>query len=252
MHAPAELADIVTDILARIRDRAPRVHCITNNVAQHYTASMLLAAGAVPSMTIAAEEVVSFVASADALLVNLGTLDAERRGAIDAALGAAAAARMPWVLDPVFIDVTPTRAHFARKLVERAAGGGAAQSSGIRHAVGRRARRRRAGALCQGARCRRRGHRRGRPRDRRLAPPHDRQRPSVHGAGDGRRAAPRPRWSAPRLRSRATPSSRRPRRSPRSPSPAKSPRRTPTVRAASPSRSSTPCTISTARPCVRG
>jgi len=57
MHAPADLADIVTDILARIRDRAPRVHCITNNVAQHYTASMLLAAGAVPSMTIAAEEV---------------------------------------------------------------------------------------------------------------------------------------------------------------------------------------------------
>jgi hydroxyethylthiazole kinase len=118
MHAPAELADTVTDILARIRDRAPRVHCITNNVAQHYTASMLLAAGAVPSMTIAAEEVVSFVASADALLVNLGTLDAERREAIDAALGAAAA-RMPWVLDPVFIDVTPTRARFARKLIER-------------------------------------------------------------------------------------------------------------------------------------
>jgi len=26
---------------------------------------------------------------------------------------------MPWVLDPVFIDVTPTRAHFARKLIER-------------------------------------------------------------------------------------------------------------------------------------
>jgi hydroxyethylthiazole kinase len=119
MHAPAELADIITDILARIRDRAPRVHCITNNVAQHYTASMLLAAGAVPSMTIAAEEVVSFVACADALLVNLGTLDVERRGAIDAALGAAAAARMPWVLDPVFIDVTPTRAHFARRLVGR-------------------------------------------------------------------------------------------------------------------------------------
>ncbi len=26
---------------------------------------------------------------------------------------------MPWVLDPVFIDVTPTRARFARKLIER-------------------------------------------------------------------------------------------------------------------------------------
>jgi hydroxyethylthiazole kinase len=117
MHTPAELADIAADILARIRDRGPRVHCITNNVAQHYTASLLLAAGAVPSMTIAREEIVSFVASADALLVNLGTFDAERRGAIDVALGAVAAARMPWVLDPVFIELTPARAQVARELV---------------------------------------------------------------------------------------------------------------------------------------
>jgi hydroxyethylthiazole kinase len=119
MHAAAELAETVADILARIRDRGPRVHCITNNVAQHYTASMLLAAGALPSMTIAAAEIVSFVASADALLVNLGTLDAERRGAIEVALGAADAARMLWVLDPVLIDVTPARAQFARELVAR-------------------------------------------------------------------------------------------------------------------------------------
>src|SRR5580704_4898752 len=104
MHAPVELADIAADVLARIRDRAPRVHCITNTVAQNYTANMLLAAGAVPAMTIAPEEVVSFVAGADALLVNLGTFDAERRHAIELALGAVQAARMPWVLDPVFIE----------------------------------------------------------------------------------------------------------------------------------------------------
>jgi hydroxyethylthiazole kinase len=119
MHAPVELADIAADILARIRARAPRVHCVTNTVAQQYTANMLLAAGAVPSMTIAPEEIVSFVAGADALLVNLGTFDAERRAAIDAAVGAANAARMPWVLDPVFIELTPARAQFARELLAR-------------------------------------------------------------------------------------------------------------------------------------
>jgi hydroxyethylthiazole kinase len=119
MHAPVKLADIAADILGRVRDRAPRVHCITNTVAQQYTANMLLAAGAVPSMTIAREEIVSFVASADALLVNLGTLDAERRGAIDVALGAVHAARMPWVLDPVFIESSPGRAQFARELLAR-------------------------------------------------------------------------------------------------------------------------------------
>jgi hydroxyethylthiazole kinase len=119
MHAPADLADIAADVLARVRDRSPRVHCITNTVAQAYTANMLLAAGAVPSMTISPEEIVSFVASADALLVNLGTLDAERRGAIDVALGAVKTARMPWVLDPVFIENSPGRAEFARELLTR-------------------------------------------------------------------------------------------------------------------------------------
>ena len=119
MHAPVELADIAADVLARIRDRAPRVHCITNTVAQNYTANMLLAAGAVPSMTISPEEIASFVASADALLVNLGTFDAERRAAISIALEAAQMARVPWVLDPVFIERSPGRAQFACELLAR-------------------------------------------------------------------------------------------------------------------------------------
>ncbi|MGH6672035.1 MAG: hydroxyethylthiazole kinase [Xanthobacteraceae bacterium] len=119
MHAPVELADIAADVLARVRDRSPRVHCITNTVAQNYTANVLLAAGAVPSMTVSPDEIVSFIAAADALLVNLGTLDAERRVAIDIALGAVETARMPWVLDPVFIQSSPGRAQFARELLAR-------------------------------------------------------------------------------------------------------------------------------------
>jgi hydroxyethylthiazole kinase len=127
MHAPLDFADISADVLARIKRRAPRVHCITNSVAQAYTANMLLAAGAIPSMTIAREEVAAFVAGADALLVNLGTFDAERRAAIDLALGATGQERMgqggqgkmPWVLDPVFIERSPARAQFAQSLVAR-------------------------------------------------------------------------------------------------------------------------------------
>ncbi len=119
MHAPVEFADIAADVLARIRERAPRVHCITNAVAQQYTANMLLAAGAVPSMTIAAEEIADFVAGADALLVNLGTFDAERRSAIEVALGVQKERNMPWVLDPVFIERSPARANFARALIGR-------------------------------------------------------------------------------------------------------------------------------------
>jgi hydroxyethylthiazole kinase len=117
MHAPIELADIAADVLARIRERAPRVHCITNSVAQQFTANMLLAAGAVPSMTISADEIGAFVAGADALLVNLGTSDRERKSAIEVAVKIAAGKELPWLLDPVFVDRSPGRAQFGRDLL---------------------------------------------------------------------------------------------------------------------------------------
>jgi hydroxyethylthiazole kinase len=118
MHAPRDLPLMAADILARIRARRPRVHCITNSVAQNYTANMLLAAGAVPSMTTDPAEIREFVASADALLVNLGTLDAVRQAAITAALEEAVG-HMPWVLDPVFVDRALSRAAFALELAAR-------------------------------------------------------------------------------------------------------------------------------------
>src|SRR6185295_217458 len=113
----AELPHITADILARLRARAPRVHCITNSVAQAFTANALLAAGAIPSMTLSADEIGAFVARADALLVNLGTFDEERRDAAVAALEVASERRVPWVLDPVFIDRSEPRAACARSLV---------------------------------------------------------------------------------------------------------------------------------------
>ena len=47
---------------------------------------------------------------ADALLINLGTFDAERRKASLAAVATANKRRIPWVLDPVFIDRSASRA----------------------------------------------------------------------------------------------------------------------------------------------
>jgi len=114
-----DLAAASADVLERLRARRPRVHCITNAVAQNFTANVLLAAGARPSMTIAPEEIGAFVASADALLVNLGTFDRERREATDTAIEVAADEGLPWVLDPVLIDRSEPRAAYARTLVER-------------------------------------------------------------------------------------------------------------------------------------
>ncbi len=119
MPDPVDYADVAIEVRQRIRGHAPRVHCITNTVAQQFTANVLLAAGAVPSMTLSPQEIGAFVAGADALLVNLGTFDAERRAAVEAALRAAAEHGKPWLLDPVFIERSPGRAEFARGLVER-------------------------------------------------------------------------------------------------------------------------------------
>jgi hydroxyethylthiazole kinase len=102
-----------------IRAKNPRIHCITNTVAQAYTANMLLAAGATPSVTTSPEEIAGFVGGADNLLVNLGTLDAERREGIGLALDVAAAKNLSWVLDPVFVDRSPLRLAFARGLIAR-------------------------------------------------------------------------------------------------------------------------------------
>src|SRR3954466_13962269 len=76
-----ELPAIAADVLERLRERRPRVHCITNAVAQAFTANLLLAAGAVPSMTIALKEGKAFAARADAVLINGGTFDPERQKA---------------------------------------------------------------------------------------------------------------------------------------------------------------------------
>ncbi len=117
MRSPrSELPQITADVLDRVRQRRPRVHCLTNAVAQAYTANMLLAAGAIPSMTIGPAEIAGFVAHADALLINLGTFDAERRVATLKAIATANKAGRPWVLDPVFIARSLARAAFARTL----------------------------------------------------------------------------------------------------------------------------------------
>jgi hydroxyethylthiazole kinase len=118
-RSPRDLPRLTAGVLERLRARRPRVHCITNAVAQAFTANMLLAAGAVPSMTIAADEIADFVGGADALLVNLGTFDAQRRAAVDIAVQTAAAKSIPWLLDPVFVDRARPRAEYARALVGR-------------------------------------------------------------------------------------------------------------------------------------
>ncbi|MCB1475808.1 MAG: hydroxyethylthiazole kinase [Rhodobiaceae bacterium] len=102
--------------LERLREEAPSVHCLTNTVAQAFTANCCLALGLRPSMTDTANEVAYFVRDARALLINLGTLAPERRETIGIAVDLMRDEQRPWVLDPVFVDVSEPRAAFAREL----------------------------------------------------------------------------------------------------------------------------------------
>ena len=108
----------IAAVAARLRERRPRIHVLTSPVAQTFTANMLLAIGAEPSMTTSPEEVPAFVSNADALLINLGMLDRMRRDASLTAVEAAKEAGVPWVLDPVKIEISPSRLDFARRLMD--------------------------------------------------------------------------------------------------------------------------------------
>jgi hydroxyethylthiazole kinase len=70
-------------------------------------------------MTIAPEEVASFVAHADSLLINIGTLSSERRQSIEIAVDEAIDQGLPWALDPAFVDRARLRAAFARTLIRK-------------------------------------------------------------------------------------------------------------------------------------
>ena len=111
------LVKVTSDALARIRAGRPRVHGLTNTVAQAFTANTLLAIGAVPTMTGAADEVADFVARSAALYVNLGTLDAGRRAGIAAGIAAAREKAVPWVLDPAHCEASPGRTRYATDLL---------------------------------------------------------------------------------------------------------------------------------------
>ncbi|MFC5430675.1 hydroxyethylthiazole kinase [Paraburkholderia denitrificans] len=111
------LPSILFSVVDDVRRRAPLVHCLANLVTTNMTANVLLAAGASPAMVVAREEVAEFVTLANALSVNLGTLDAAQAEAIQVAVEAGRAAGVPWVLDPVAVGALTFRTDFARKLI---------------------------------------------------------------------------------------------------------------------------------------
>ena len=103
--------------LALVRAKSPLVHNITNYVAMNFSANALLAIGASPVMAHAVEEMNDMVAIASALVINIGTLDAEWVRGMLAAGRAAHRLGKPIVLDPVGAGATPYRTQVAWEII---------------------------------------------------------------------------------------------------------------------------------------
>jgi hydroxyethylthiazole kinase len=107
----------VQTALRLLAARRPLVHCLTNFVVGNFTANVLLAVGASPAMVENVAESGEFASVADAVLINLGTLSAEREQAMRAAARSASAHDRPWVLDPVAVSALAHRRRLAIELL---------------------------------------------------------------------------------------------------------------------------------------
>lgn len=104
--------------LQHLRQAAPLVHCLTNDVVQSFTANVLLALHASPAMVVDPSEAAQFSAIADAVLINVGTLTQPHADAMLAAVQAANQAGKPWVLDPVAVGGLTLRTAFCHQLIK--------------------------------------------------------------------------------------------------------------------------------------
>ena len=119
MAKPLLPSDLWADVLA-VRAQRPLVHSITNLVVMNFNANVLLAMGASPVMAHAHEEVADMAALAQALVLNIGTLEPYWIKSMCQALDVATARAIPTVLDPVGAGATPYRNESIRAILRQA------------------------------------------------------------------------------------------------------------------------------------
>lgn len=106
------------EIISKIRSKTPLVHCITNYVTVNDVANALLSLGASPVMADDEREVEEMVGIANALVINIGTLNERTINAMIKAGKRANELGYPVVLDPVGIGATQLRTDTAFRLLE--------------------------------------------------------------------------------------------------------------------------------------
>ena len=104
-----------------LRERSPRVHCITNYVTAGDVANMVLAAGGSPVMAQGLHEVEDVTSICSSLVLNLGTLEEKTIPAMEAAGRKAAVLGLPVILDPVGATASRFRRQTAIDMIRKAA-----------------------------------------------------------------------------------------------------------------------------------
>lgn len=112
-----DTSNLVRD-LNLIREKSPLIHNITNYVVMNNTANALLSIGASPVMAHAIDEVGEMVNIASALVINIGTLDADWVKAMLIAGKAAQKKQIPVIFDPVGAGATSYRTKVCQQILE--------------------------------------------------------------------------------------------------------------------------------------
>lgn len=107
------------ECLKRVRERNPLVHHITNYVTVNDCANACLAVGGSPVMADALEEAADMSGISDALVLNIGTLNADKVKAMILAGKAANKKGIPVIFDPVGCGATSFRNRMAEELLKQ-------------------------------------------------------------------------------------------------------------------------------------
>ncbi|MDR2855627.1 MAG: hydroxyethylthiazole kinase [Methanomicrobiales archaeon] len=107
-----------TKIFEEIHANHPLIHHITNSVTVNDCANITLCIGASPVMAHAHEEVADMTACANALVLNIGTLDAYQVESMHIAAKSAERHDIPIILDPVGAGATSYRTKVAQELID--------------------------------------------------------------------------------------------------------------------------------------
>lgn len=107
----------LAEIADRVRETNPLVHCITNYVTVNDCANALLAVEAAPVMADDRAEIAEITSIAQALLLNIGTLNRRTIASMKRAAKTANKKGIPVILDPVGAGASALRTRTAQDLV---------------------------------------------------------------------------------------------------------------------------------------